>query len=180
MNRIAGILPTRMKPWLWRKLSDYMHLEYQLPSGMKTKVESYSDWCIYNDIFVAGEYDKAIAAALDKAKSGQTFRVVDLGANVGFFTMRVLDMIARRQIQFEHIHCVLVEASPRLRPALDRHLGGVGQKELTTKIITGLVGLKTGEGRLELKASECMNQIAEKPSAKSCSVPYCNLNDAVD
>ena len=180
MSLLASILPRSLKAWLWRRLSQLMHLQYQLPSGIRAQIASYSDWCIYNDIFVAGEYDRAIHAALDKATSGQTFRVVDLGANVGFFTMRVLDLIARRQIQFDRIDCLLVEASPRLRSSLHRHLDSIDRKELNTKIIIGLVGQKFGEARLALKASECMNQVVEEPAAASCCVPYYNLDDALD
>ena len=162
MNHIAAILPRQMKPWLWRKLSDHMQLQYRLPSGIRARIASYSDWCMYNDIFVAGEYDKAIDAALDRAKPGQTFRVVDLGANVGFFTMRVLDLIVRREMQFERIECLLVEASARLHPSLHRHLGNIDRRELTTKIVIGLVGLKTGDAQLVFKSSECMNEVTKK------------------
>ena len=176
----ASLLPKSLKPWLWQQLSRLMHLQYRLPSGLHIHIASYSDWCIYNDIFVAGEYDRAIDAALGKATPEQTFRVVDLGANVGFFTMRVLDLIARRQIPFASIDCLLVEASPRLRPSLQRHLTSLSRKELTTRIVTGLIGLKTGEAQLELKASECMNQVVENSPSKSCRVPYYNLEEALD
>ena len=180
MSRLASILPRSLKPWLWRRLSQLMHLQYQLPSGIRAQIASYSDWCIYNDIFVAGEYDTAINAALDKAKPGQTFRIVDLGANVGFFTMRVLDLIGRRRIQFDRIDCLLVEASPRLLTSLHWHLDSIDRKELQTKIVIGLIGLRTGEARLALKASECMNQVGEEPAAASCRVPYYNLDEALD
>ncbi|MGA2869746.1 MAG: FkbM family methyltransferase [Verrucomicrobiota bacterium] len=180
MSHIAAVLPRQLKPWVWRTLSDHMQLQYRLPSGIRAQIASYSDWCMYNDIFVAGEYDQAIEVALDKAKPGQTFRVVDLGANVGFFTMRVLDLIARRHIQFDHIECLLVEASVRLRPSLHKHLHDIGRKELTTKIVIGLVGQKTGEAQLVLKASECMNQVVKKSAAKSHSVPYYDLSHTLD
>ncbi len=180
MSLLASILPRSLKPWLWQRLSSLMHLQYQLPSGLRPQISSYSDWCIYNDIFVAGEYDQAIHAALDKAQPGQTFRVVDLGANVGFFTMRLLDLIARRKIPFNHVDCLLVEASPRLRPFLHQHLGSIGRKEVTTKIVIGLIGLKTGDARLALKSSECMNQVGEESAAASCRVPYYNLDKALN
>lgn len=179
MSHIAAILPRQMKPWLWRKLSDHMQLHYRLPSGMRARIASYSDWCMYNDIFVAGEYDKAIEAALNSAKPGQTFRVVDLGANVGFFTMRVLDLIARREMKFDRIECLLVEASARLHPSLHKHLGNIDRKELSTKIVIGLVGLKTGEAQLVLKASACMNQVVKKPATRSRRVPYYNLDETL-
>lgn len=35
-------------------------LRHQLPSGIDIEVASLADWNIYNDIFVDGEYDRAI------------------------------------------------------------------------------------------------------------------------
>jgi FkbM family methyltransferase len=179
MSQLATILPRSLKPWLWRKLSDAMHLQYRLPSGIQAQIASYSDWCIYNDIFVAGEYDQAINAALDKAEFGPTFRIVDLGANVGFFTMRALDLISRRQIQFERIDCLLVEASSRLAPSLHQHLDNIKHDGFTAKIVIGLVGLKTGEATLALQASECMNHVVKKPVRACRSVAYYNLEDVL-
>ena len=180
MIDLASMLPRSLKPWLWRRLSRLMHLQYQLPCGVYARIDSYSDWCIYNDIFVAGEYDYAINAALDRAKLGQKLRVVDLGANVGFFTLRVLDLICRRKISFDHVDCLLVEASPRLRSSLQRHLGGIGGIELTSKIVIGLVGRRSGEARLALKASECMNHVADEAADASCRVAYYDLSEELD
>jgi FkbM family methyltransferase len=176
MNRITAILPRRLKPWLWRKLSDYMHLEYRLPSGIRLKIASYSDWCIYNDIFIAGEYDQAIDAALNKSKAAGTLRVVDLGANVGFFTLRVLDLISRQKISFQSINCLLVEASPRLEQAIRSHLQNLEQKGLQTHVVIGLVGQKTGEAKLEFSKSECMNQVVKQGSNKTRTMAYYDLD----
>lgn len=177
MSNIAAILPQSLKPWLWRKLSGLMHLEYRLPSGLCVRIGSFSDWCIYNDIFVAGEYDEAIKAALDRAEGASSFRVVDLGANVGFFTLRVLDLIIRRRSSFPLIDCLLVEASPRLQGAIHSHLDHVKMAGLRTKIVNGLVGKKTGDAALEIRASECMNQIATDGSGRTCKVSYHDLDE---
>jgi FkbM family methyltransferase len=179
MSKLGSLLPRAFKPWLWNRLSGLMHLQYQLPSGVRARIASFSDWCIYNDIFVSGEYDRAIGAALDRATPGQTFRVVDLGANVGFFTLRVLDLIQRRQLKFERIECLLVEASPRLKPSLEWHLSHAARPEVSSRIVIGLVGLKTGEGSLVLKASECMNEVSEKNAPGSRTVAYFDLDGAL-
>jgi FkbM family methyltransferase len=176
MIRIAALLPRSLKPWLWKKLSGLMHLHYRLPSGIEVRITSFSDWCIYNDIFVAGEYDDAIDAAMDRAKGGASFRVVDLGANVGFFTLRVLDRMIRRKISFPVVDCLLVEASPRLQEPIYWHLDSVGMAGLRIKIVNGLVGKKTGSATLEIRASECMNQVTTVAGRRSREVAYYDLD----
>ena len=180
MTRLASIFPSSFKPALWEWLSRQMHLNHQLPSGIRIRLSSYSDWCIYNDIFVAGEYDEAIHLALDKALAKQVFRVVDLGANVGFFTLRVLDLIARRHMQFERVECLLVEASARLRPFLQHHLDGCQRKDVSSRIVIGLVGLRSGTAQFELAGSECMNHITTGGAPKARVIPYFDLYDALD
>jgi FkbM family methyltransferase len=156
-----------------------MHLEYRVPSGIRVKIASYSDWCIYNDIFNAGEYDQAIESALKQSKTTASFRIVDLGANVGLFTLRVLDLIHRRKLSFPAVQCLLVEASPRLEQAIRNHLQGLELKGLQTQVVIGLVGKKTGEAQLELKASECMNQVVKEGNRQSRKVAYYNLDEAL-
>jgi FkbM family methyltransferase len=176
MNYMTKVLPRRLKPWLWRKLSDYMHLEYRLASGMRIKIASYSDRCIYNDIFVVGEYDQAIESALTRSTTSGTFRVVDLGANAGFFTLRVLELINRRKIPFSVVDCLLVEASPRLEQTIRNHLHGLKHEGLRTQVVIGLVGKRTGEAQLELGASECMNQVVKHSSGESFKISYYDLD----
>jgi hypothetical protein len=57
------------------------------------KVASKGEWWVYNDIFVDGEYDMPIHTALEDRSPVRPFIVLDLGANVGYFALRVLDLI---------------------------------------------------------------------------------------
>jgi FkbM family methyltransferase len=177
MSRLAALIPRNLKPWIWKKLSGLMHLHYRLPSGLEVRVRSFSDWCIYNDIFVAAEYDEAIDAALDRAKGGDSFRVVDLGANVGFFTLRVVDRMIRRKISFPAVECLLVEASPRLQEDIQWHLDTAKVAGFRARIVNGLVGKKTGDADLEIHASECMNQVTTVPGSRSRRVAYYDLDE---
>src|SRR5687768_2408116 len=92
---IKHLLSRGMKDWIWRRSSGYLNLRRTLCSGIEIDLQSFADWCVYNDIFVEGEYDSAINDSL-KSRTSQNFRVVDLGANVGFFTLRVLDRLRRQ------------------------------------------------------------------------------------
>jgi FkbM family methyltransferase len=69
-------------------------LRWTLRSGVKIELRSPVDWSTYNEIFVDGEYDKALETAIAGLAPGQkVLHVLDLGANVGFFLLRLLDRI---------------------------------------------------------------------------------------
>jgi FkbM family methyltransferase len=64
-----------------------------LDSGLVVRISSPGQWILFTDIFVRGEYDPAIDAAIERADN--SFLAVDLGANVGFFTLRLADRVLR-------------------------------------------------------------------------------------
>lgn len=175
MSLLAALLPRSVKPWLWARLSALMHLEYQLPSGIRTSVRSFSDWCIYNDVFVAGEYDVAIRCALEKARLTGTFRAVDLGANVGYFTLRVLDLIRRDKIPLARVEILLVEASPNMVLELRERMAPVTQEGLQINIVHGLVGERSGHGQLEIASAEIKNAVVGQSSSHTLPVDYVDL-----
>lgn len=175
MSHFAAFVPRRFKPWLWAKISALLSLDYHLPSGIRASIRSYSDWCIYNDIFVAGEYDAAILAALQKASATETFRVVDLGANVGFFSLRILDLVRREKMEFSGISLLLVEASPHLDRELRERLSALSRDGVEIQIVHGLVGKRSGQGQLEIANAEVKNAVVERTSQNSLAVNYVDL-----
>jgi hypothetical protein len=94
------------------QISEKEDFSWTVKSGLKIQVASKSDWVIYNDIFVDGEYDFTIKEALGLAVMDRNLTVLDLGANVGFFTLRFLDLL--RQSDKKELGCriTLVEGSP--------------------------------------------------------------------
>src|SRR3984885_479215 len=113
LTRVVGALPDsaqfhiRERYWrvksriLYESLYSLLNLEHTLDSGLTVKVASKGEWWIYNDIFVNGEYDVPIQAALDTS-SARPFVVLDLGANVGYFAFRVIDLIAGHHLDLVH------------------------------------------------------------------------------
>src|SRR5215471_12389679 len=81
------LLPATLRPRLRALLFQWLDLTWRLPSGVTIRIASYADWIVYNQIFTSGEYDAAISRALDLAPDATSLSVVDLGANVGFFTL---------------------------------------------------------------------------------------------
>jgi len=59
-----------------------LDLSWELPSDVKIRIRNQSDWAIYNEIFVAGDYDPAISMAIEAAKVTGGLHIVDLGARI--------------------------------------------------------------------------------------------------
>src|ERR1700730_457170 len=134
LTRVAGALQEsaqfQIREWYWRVKSRILYqslyklldLEHTLDSGLTVKVASKGEWWTYNDIFVNGEYDVPIQSALGAASSGRPFVVLDLGANVGYFALRVLDLIRRRHLDGILPDITMVEGSPETFGELERRI----------------------------------------------------------
>jgi FkbM family methyltransferase len=122
----------RNKAWLLLKA------KWKLRSGIMVSVENDSDWFVFNEIFTNKEYDRAFDLFLPLVSARPT--IFDLGANVGYFTLRVADELALAGISDYQI--ISVEASPENFAVLQKRVGQefAGQ----VKIVSGLVGHKTG------------------------------------
>ena len=67
-------------------------------SGITLRVRNDGDWDVLREIFIDRDYDGPIQAALDAASPGQPVRILDLGANVGFFVSRCVDLYRRAEL----------------------------------------------------------------------------------
>lgn len=139
-------IPAGMIDPLRRILWMLPNLRRRLPSGLDLVVADPADWVLYNDIFAEGEYDEVIRAALQAAPPGRPLRVLDLGANVGYFSLRLADLALRGgKVDFR---ITAVEASPRLVRQLQRRLrsqDGLGSR---LEVVCGLAGRRVGHGEL--------------------------------
>jgi FkbM family methyltransferase len=153
MNPIAlfQLLPkklrTRLQTFLRSSVAPY---SCSLPSGVLIEIGNRSDWAIFSEIFLLGEYDQAIALALQGNagdKSDLPFVFLDIGANVGYFTAKLLQERARLNRPRQAFKGLLVEAAPQtyqvLRRRLDRLPDGC---EL--QIVHGAAGEREGVASL--------------------------------
>lgn len=120
---------------LWKR----MDLTWRLRCGLVLSVENHADWTIYNEIFVSGEYDVAIAEARRRKKQ-EEFRVLDLGANVGFFSLRAAEAHLQAGGTGETFLLTCVEGSPRTCEELKMRLGRNNLLLPNVQIVLGLVG----------------------------------------
>jgi hypothetical protein len=67
MTRSGQILAAVWRSFLWRGL----HPTTVLASNISITLRSHSDWEIFTEIFVIGEYDQAILRAFEDSALGQ-------------------------------------------------------------------------------------------------------------
>lgn len=164
----------KLRKFVWMRLNP----SWQMHSGVTIRVLNYNDWMIYNDIFVEGEYDRAIddllRGTVDLARPAS---VLDLGGNVGFFTLRVVDTFLRNSRT--NFRVAMVEGSPstfaelRERISVNAHL--IGDR---VTLNHGLVGERSGSAEIAEGESHGENTIFSGGAGKT-EVPFINLDGIV-
>jgi FkbM family methyltransferase len=187
LGRLSQLAPRPIQSWLrdryWRVKSNLLYsrlykllqLEYTLQSGIVLKVASKGEWWTYNDIFVNHEYDFSIQEALKSHSSVHPFTILDLGANVGYFSLRVIDLMRQDSPQGLEADITLVEGSPTNYQELERRLGSQPLSPARTRLIHGLVGLRNGAGTIRESAIHVKNTIIHQPQTQGASVNFVDL-----
>jgi FkbM family methyltransferase len=125
----------------WR----YRHLGIQKTEfGTRLKIKSYMDHLVFKEIFTDKIYDDFILQALEKTPSGkESKRIFDLGANLGFFTIRCCEIWIElgRSTDLEF---VLYEPGEICVERLKGNLKAFNQKPFSFDIRNKLVGKQTG------------------------------------
>lgn len=177
-----------LKPWLppsvlgalrqWRAASHHLvawqgrGLSYTLPSGIAIEVASASDWAVYNEVFVEGEYDIPIRHVLETGPDHPL--IVDLGANVGYFSLRFADLWRRHRGADAPFQIVSVEGCPRTFAQLRDRLQ---QPSLAGRCRPsfGLAGERTGEAAISTSIATGLNSIHGHRSLSRARVPFIDL-----
>ena len=158
-------------------MSRKLDYTWKLKSGLQVKVASEPDWVIYNDIFVDGEYDLPIHAALKSAPVDRGLNVLDIGANVGFFTLRFIDLIRQGENRTLPFRVTLVEGSPTVVKSLISRLLEDNHLSENIRIVHGLVGERAGAGRIAEYDFHAMNTIISDKKADGVEVNFVDLDE---
>src|SRR5262245_42804249 len=83
----------RELPWRWRnsRRSSFLRraaLQCSLRTGIEPVFKDWADWIVFLDVFVEGDYDVAIRRAIASAPPDRPALILDIGANIGLFTLR--------------------------------------------------------------------------------------------
>jgi FkbM family methyltransferase len=151
-------------------------IAHALPSGLSVRIANASEWHVYNEVFVDGEYDQPIRLAIDRAiadlATGDPW-MLDLGAHAGFFTLRFADLWYRARAGHA-FHGLSVEGSPSTARHLAVNLSQVGLNH-TCKMVHGLVGARSGQARISRSFRTSMNSIMSRGRLASATVPFVDL-----
>jgi FkbM family methyltransferase len=188
LSNVARLLPQpiersiRQTYWqikselLYRYLYRILQLEYTLRSGVVLNVASKGEWWTYNDIFVNREYDLPIQTALQSRSPGHPFTVLDLGANVGFFTLRVVDLMQQSSLETFASDMTLVEGSPATYRELQYRLSLQNLSRLNLRVVHGLVGRREGSGFIHESALHVKNTITDSRQHDGVKVDFVDLD----
>jgi FkbM family methyltransferase len=121
-------------------------LSFSRPSGIQIRIASDADWTIYTEIFRKGEYDRPINLALSTLRTPRA-TVLDLGANVGFFTLRVIEA-TRASASGIDVGVIVVEGSPRTMAEFCSRVLDENKLAEQVAVHGGLVGERTGSATL--------------------------------
>jgi FkbM family methyltransferase len=164
--------PARLRARLRQWMFQWLDLRWDTRAGVRLRVDGYGQWAVYNEIFVNGDYDHAVALALDAPReAGVPLSIVDLGAHVGYFTLRAVDGLLARGIGLDAARITAVEANPAwVRDFQDRVLGDNGLGA-SVRLVHGLVGERSGHGVLD---GDRLREGA--PARTGAVVPYVDLS----
>jgi len=139
---LRRLMPASLRSRVRQFLFAWLRLQWVFPSGIDIRIANYGEWIVYNEVFVAGEYDRALALAFDRAApSGRTPHVVDLGANVGFFTLRVLHEARQRGTS---ARVTAIEAHPALAARFRARVDPQRAPAEQVRLVQGLAGARSG------------------------------------
>ena len=184
-ERLVRIVRAPLPPSLRRRirlfLFRWLDLAWALPSGVRLRVSSYGDWVVYNEIFVSGEYDEALRLAIDAksppADGNARLEILDLGANVGYFSLRAVDALRRsdrrdrRGARITAVECDAYSIGQLRARLLDEN--GLADQ---VRIIEGAVGERTGTATVfYVDEGHAHNTVQASPGAPSTAIPYVDL-----
>jgi FkbM family methyltransferase len=172
------VLPIGIKRFLRSIAFQMLDLSWELPSDVMIRIRNQSDWAIYNEIFVAGDYDPAISMAIDAAKVTGGLHIVDLGANVGFFTLRCIEMTRHHELRGFPVRITAIEGNPKSYRQLRERVGSQGDLPNFTAI-NGLVGKRNGTGAISDLEISGLNHVISDDSQRRHLINYIDVEEAV-
>jgi FkbM family methyltransferase len=171
---LATRMENRIRNILWRRAP----LHWRLASGIEIEVANEAEWILYGGIFVDGEYDCAIERVLARTQSEQRLCVLDLGANVGFFTLRLVDRLLRERGSHFPWEATLVEGSPRSYRELQRRLERNRAVTPNVTVVHGLAGRRSGSAVMyehDFHAANSINNPVMAREGRGTNVGYVEL-----
>lgn len=178
-QKAKNSLTRRAKSQIEKLSGKNLNLEWTLKSGLTAKVKNHAEWVIYNDIFVDKEYDLPIEITLEKAANNcsDLISILDIGANVGFFTLRFADLACQNFLSSKiNFQVTLIEGSPTIYKELKSRLSEEPFFNKKTTVVHGLVGELKGSAKIFESDFHVMNSLISDSKKGGIDVNYIDVN----
>ena len=160
-------LKNRVRNYLWVLLK----AKWKLRSGIDIRVENDSDWYIYNEIFTNKEYDPAFKLLSQPAQSAI---ILDLGANVGYFTLKMADELITAGTRDFKI--IAIEATTENYLVLENRISQLAKDKAIA--YHGLVGYRSGTGNIVFSSQHYGHAAASGQQGEPAD--YINIEGLLD
>ncbi len=158
-HKIRYYLLLRFKYQIEKLPWKILNLQLETASGINLEIKTRADWQVYNEIFVKKDYDYAIEMSLNKMDNEKkVINFLDLGSNVGFFTLRLIDFLYQ-QPKFYEYSGILIEGSLPVYEELKYRINKQTKIASQLKIIHGLVGKRAGSAKIFQSGNSVTNTL---------------------
>ncbi|MDF0553355.1 FkbM family methyltransferase [Kamptonema sp. UHCC 0994] len=172
LERVKKKLQRGWKKIAWKNLG----VNIELHPELTVKIESEAEFYLYNDLFCRGEYDLPIQQSLASVSPNRLLEFLDLGANVGYFPLRIADLILQSKNPQQPFQVTMVEGSPVIFEIMKSRLNQQELLKNKVKIFNGLVGERQGSADLYQIDYHVSNSIFLSPEGKKKdTVSYIDL-----
>jgi len=166
----------QLRMWRWRRT---MCGERTTDSGLRFNLRGYDDWLIWHEIFESGEYDQSLAFLCANSKrNSEPVTVLDLGANVGFFVLRLLDYWKAEGLPLSRLKVLSIEPDDKNCFAIEKLRSANAIPKTQWRLIQGLVGKVSGYGNISVGPSHFAHGVMKGNNQHGKKVPYVNLLDS--
>lgn len=169
---------SNFKHWAHSSVLKLLDLEADLVGGVRVKCKSLSDWIIFSTIFGGGEYDDAIRRTFVVAPASGALNVIDVGANVGFFTLRFAQLAAESG-GGRDFHITCIEGYPATARELGQRLESAPAVHNHYRLVTGLVGKRRGTACINPAPCHAMTSTFGHKPRSGVEVAYVDLDEII-
>lgn len=175
-RRVVRTLRFHLRRWLRRHAWKALGLRAGTAVGLAIPIRDEADWILFDDIFLEGEYDRAISELLERAPVDRRIEILDLGANVGYFTLRTAQRLLEEG-RGDDFRLTLVEGSAKTYRRLRTNLSGQEPLRGRVELVHGLVGRTAGTGRIAERSFHATSRVVGSGERewRAREVPYHDL-----
>ena len=156
----------------------FANLSHTTSTGMRILIKSEMEWRIYNDVFVDGDYDEVILKLIAKTQQ-KNYTILDLGFNVGFFTLRLVHL-ALAKSNHNNFRIQGIEASEELIKESQQRINSLdlSKDKFKIKLNRGLIGQVDGQGTFYHFKDHGLSSVFRK-NGKAETIPFINISHLI-